>query len=72
MEEQIQAFLEGPGQPQSLEAIRDNVDAEADRTELRETLDGMVKAKTIKRMEDGVDYRGEPMVWYAPKDFKPE
>lgn len=69
MKENILAYLEAFGQPQSLEAIRDNVDPVGDRTALRQTLDEMVKVKQIRRVEDGVDHRGEPMIFYAPRSY---
>lgn len=65
-EDAIVAYLERYGQPQSYQAIAAHLEDHGYVDYTKEDVDALVESGLINKVEDGVDNRGEPMIWYAP------
>jgi hypothetical protein len=74
MEEQIVAYLEQYGQPQSLDAICEHAlgQEQPDRTGVKDVLEQMVAAGTIQQIEAGVHANGNAAIEYAPLSYQAE
>lgn len=69
MEEGILAYLEEYGQPQSVAAIRENVDPEGLQGDVEAVLAGMAALGQIQEINAGIHSSGDPTVEYAPLSF---
>ena len=70
MEEHILTYLEHYGQPQTVAAIFEHgLASEGEYAVVEATLEGMVAAGQIKRVQVGVHSDGSPTLEYAPLSF---